>query len=601
MRRPHSRRGQTAVIGFVLVFGILMLLLVTLQTTAVPAWNQGAEFEHSQQVRDDFDGLREGTLQTAATGRITSQPVQLGTRYPRRPFLLNPVDPSGRIRTTDPGTVRLENLTASGETGDYWTASGNRTRTFETRHVSYRPNYNEYRNAPTTVLEHGVLYDRRGDRSLPLTDATVVDGRRITLVTVDGSLSESGTSAESVTVEPVSAPQQVTSVTGNGTVRIQLPTRLDEETWTELLADEFVTEGGNVYDNVTVTPGDPYDTVTISLRGNQSYDLRLAKVRVGSGTGEPGPHYITTESPTRIQAPVGSAERVTFEVRDRYNNPVSGVTVDADVSSGPGALDTPTVTTDENGHAAFRYTTETTGTASINATFGESPGALEKASVTVEGTTASGGTDTTGPQIIDIGTNQTTANNQTLPEDAVLTLIANVSDFARGGTDIYAAEWTRRAPDGTTGPTTALTPADGAFDTVDETVLDTGIQTKSWAAGEHVLSVRAQDANGNWGLVENLSVRVPATEYAINSVNATASGGGNNINVTFDVSTSDSNAEVRVQSFKNGTAKQGGTTVSVGSQPQTVTIKGQNQADSIRISLLDSAETVQATRTIPFP
>ncbi|WP_302080043.1 Ig-like domain-containing protein [Salinibaculum rarum] len=600
MRRPQTPRGQTAVIGFILVFGILMLLLVTLQTTAVPAWNQGAEFEHSQQVRDDLGELREGTLQAATTGRITSTSVQLGTRYPRRPFLLNPVDPSGEIQTTDTGIVEIENLTASGETGDYWTPSGNRS--FQTRHISYQPSYNEYDNAPTTVLEHGVLYDRHGDRSLPLTGTTIVDGRRITLVTVNGTFSESGTRAESVTVEPVSAPQQVTTLEGNGTVRIRLPTRLDEETWTELLADEFVAEGGNVYDNVTVTPGGTYDTVTISLRGDQTYDLRLAKVRVGDGTGQPGPHYITTESPAQVRAPVGSAERVTFEVRDRYNNPVSGVPVTA-AASGPGTLETSTATTDEDGHATFRYTASSSGEGTVEATFDpDATGKLETASITVDGTTAiSSGGDSIGPQVIDIKTNQTTADDPTLPQEAAFTLTANVSDFARGGLPIHAVEWTRTAPDGTVSQPRYFDPADGAFDTVNETAIDTGIQTESWAAGEHVLSVRAQDTNGNWGPVKNVTVRVPGVEYTINSVDANASGGGNNIDVTFDISTTDSGAKVWVQSFENGTATKNEDTVDADIDPPVVTIKGENQADSIRISLLDSDGDVRATRTIQYP
>jgi hypothetical protein len=587
----------------VLVFGILMLLLVTLQTTAVPAWNQGAEFEHSQQVRDDLGELREGTLQAATTGRITSTSVQLGTRYPRRPFLLNPVDPSGEIQTTDTGIVEIENLTASGETGDYWTSSGNRF--FQTRHISYQPSYNEYDNAPTTVLEHGVLYDRYGDRSLPLTGTTIVDGRRITLVTVNGTFSESGTRAESVTVEPVSAPQQVTTLAGNGTVRIRLPTRLDEETWTELLADEFVAEGGNVYDNVTVTPGDPYNTVRISLRGDQTYDLRLAKVRVGSGTGEPGPHYITTESPTRSRAPVGSAERVTFEVRDRYNNPVSGVPVNADIGSGTGTLDESTATTDEDGHATFRYTASSSGEGTVEATFGpDAPGKLETATITVDGTTAiSGGGDGIGPQVIENETNRTTADDRTLPQEAAFTLTANVSDFARGGLPIHAVEWTRTAPDGTVSQPRDFDPADGAFDTVNETAIDTGIKTGSWAAGEHVLSVRAQDTNGNWGPVENVTVRVPGTEYTINSVNA-AGAGGNSIDVTVDIQTTDPGANVTVQSFRpDGSERASTGPVPVSeTQPQIIQVGGSNnQVDEILVTLSDSSGTTQATQSIRYP
>ncbi|WP_284009250.1 DUF7289 family protein [Haloarcula pelagica] len=233
-------RGQSAVIGFVLMFGLLILLMSVLQVSAVPAWNQGEEFAHSQQVRSELELLRDDVTTAAATGRVTSESVTLGLRYPRRPFLLNPADPAGRLNTTTPGAVELENLTASGETGDYW-AGG--TQRFETRHLVYRPQYNEYDNAPTTVLENSVLYDRYGERARPLTSERVVAGRRITLVMLNGSLSRSATTATDIELTPVSAPEQVTSVEGDGPVRLRLPTRLDREAWNELLRDEFVRNG----------------------------------------------------------------------------------------------------------------------------------------------------------------------------------------------------------------------------------------------------------------------------------------------------------------------------------------------------------------------
>jgi hypothetical protein len=540
-------RGQTAVIGFILVFGILMLLLVTLQTTAVPAWNQGEEFEHSQQVRDELETVRANIFQTASTGRLTSKSVQLGTRYPRRPFLLNPADPSGRIQTTDRGTIELTNVIASGETGDYWTTAGNRTRQFRTRQLSYRPDYNEFGNAPTTIYENGVLYDRRGSRTRTLTGTPLVDGQRITLVTLTGNLSESGTTARDVTVEPVSAPQQVTSVTGDGPVRIHLPTRLDEEAWTELLAEEFVAEGGHVYDNVSVTPGTPYDTVTISLEGNASYDLRMGRVRIGSGTGQPGPHYITLDSPAQTSVPVGETERVTVEVRDRYNNPVSGVAVAATDVTGSSPF-SETATTDENGHATFQYTPSSPGSATIQATFGDAPGTLETANVTVTATAPSGGgADDTGPVV----TIQSLSNGTTVTQGDNLNLNVTASDFGYGGLDIYAIEWwsNRSNPGGEPENGTKL---DGSFDRVDENVV-TGLNTSTWTPGIHMISVQAQDSNGNWGQVKTRQIEVttldttaPSFSYA-NASAGSLSGGNDANSVTVQAQTSDDTAVDRVE------------------------------------------------------
>lgn len=515
MRRPRRKpgdRAQTAVIGFALMFGLLVLLLTILQATAVPVWNQGAEFDHNQQVRDDLGRLHDDLLRSAATGRVRSTAVRLGTRYPRRPFLLNPADPSGRLRTTEPGTIRLENLVAGGEAGHYWTGA---TRTFSTRHLRYRPDYNEYDNAPTTVYENGVLYDRYGpDRTYSLTAASLVDGRDITLVTLSGSLSASGVRSESVTVQPVSAPQQVTAVEGTGPVRIRLPTQLDEEAWTDLLADEFVGNGGHVYDNVTVAAGDPYDTVTITLEGNQSYDLRMARVRVGSGTGDLGPHYLVPASATETRVPVGSSELVTVEVRDRYNNPVSGESVDAAVD-GPGAVEPVEATTDEDGHAVFRYTATDAGTATVRASFGTSPGANETATVAVQAVaTESGGGDDTPPAVTAIDTNATTAADRTVQRGTVLTLSATASDYERGGSDVYRVTWqsNRTAPGGPFPMVPAGT--DSEFDAVVEDVVATGVDTADWEPGWHEITVAATDGNGNTG----------TGTYAVRVVGANAPG-----------------------------------------------------------------------------
>ncbi len=211
------------------------------------------------------------------------------------------------------------------------------------------------------------------------------------------------------------------SIRPNGPVGIRLPTRLDEETWTDLLADEFGSEGGHVYDNVTVSPGDPYDTVTISPEGNASHDLRLGRVRVGEGTGQPGPHHITVDSPARASVPVGPPERVTVGVRDRYNNPVSGVTVNASIVNGPGTVPV-TATTDEDGHATFPHITAVPETATVNATFGSAPGGLETATVTVEAVASGGGVgDATGPLVTDVDTSATATSGQTSPAGRCLT------------------------------------------------------------------------------------------------------------------------------------------------------------------------------------
>ncbi|WP_277543251.1 DUF7289 family protein [Haloarcula laminariae] len=598
-------RGQSAVVGFVLLFALVILLMTILQVSAVPSWNQGEEFDHSQRVQNDLELLRDDVRTAAATGRVTSESVRLGLRYPRRPFLLNPTDPSGTIETTQPGTVRVTNLTASGESGDYWTGDD---RTFTSRHVVYRPDYNEYDNGPTTVLENSVLYDRFGNRTLPATEEQLINGRRITLVTVNGSLSRSATGSADIAVEPVSAPEQVTSVESEGPVRLQLPTQLDESAWRALLADELVANGGHVYDNITVTDGDPHDTVTITLEGDRSYDLRMARVRLGSGSAEASPHYITTESAAE-PAP-GGARRLVFEVRDRYNNPVSGVTVDAAVDGGAGTVTPVDRTTDENGHAVFRYDAAEGGAATVEATFGDEPGALETATITVDAA-AGTGADGTGPAVTSVSTNR----GASVVRGAELDLTASASDFQRGGTDIYAVEWwsDRAPPGGGPGSGNALDPVDGEYDAVDETA-SAVVDTSDWAVGTHTISVRARDGNGNWGPTETYELRVtdpadppaagsfdvgitsadsPVTSGDTASVTATVTNNGEGSatqTVTLDVDGQDNPVNTRTLTLASGES----TTITLAWQtrnnahsnsPYTATVNSDDDSDTAEITV----------------
>jgi len=371
-------KSQSTIIGFVMVFGIVVMFMLVLQTTAVPSWNQGVEFSHNERVQGEFELLRDDIFRTASTGATGSESLSLGTQYPVRPFLLNPANPSGRIRTTDTRSVTITNAVATGETGDYWNGS---TREFDDRALVYRPDYNEYESAPTTVLENTVLYNSVPGRGVPVTGVTLVSGRRINLVTLAGDLSRSGQRPYSVELRPLSAPQQVTTVRSDGPLVLTTQTQLSEETWQELLADQRVDAGGFVTD-VSVTPGDP-GTLQVTLAAGESYDLRMAHVGVGSGLDAPGAHYITTESQSDLQLTAGASERIVFEVRDRYNNPVSGVEVNGTLS-GPGSLMPVDDVTDSAGHAVFRYEAVGSGTATVTATFGPALGPMETANVTVE-------------------------------------------------------------------------------------------------------------------------------------------------------------------------------------------------------------------------
>jgi hypothetical protein len=385
-------RGQSAVIGFALLFGILLLTLVTVQTFAVPTWNQGLEFQHNQRAQEDVQRLGDAVSEVAASGRPTTRTVALGTRYPTRPFLLNPADPTGTLRTSEPGEIRIENATALGETGHYWNG---KPRTFSTRHLVFDPGYNEYRSAPTTVMESAVVLNRFEGGSSALSGTTLISGRDISLTALDGRFSRGSSEAATVSLEPLSAPAETVSVESATPITLSLPTTATESTWRDLLADERSGEGGYVT-NVSVRPDTPHDRLVVTLAANTTYDLRLGQVGVGTNTTDPGPRYITRTGLQETTILDGTDTLLTAEVRDRFDNPVSGEQVATDVVDGPGRAELVRGRTDEDGQAVVRYVADGPGTATVEVTYGADPGIAQTVNYTVRVVSPVGGGDGSG-------------------------------------------------------------------------------------------------------------------------------------------------------------------------------------------------------------
>jgi MYXO-CTERM domain-containing protein len=282
--------------------------------------------------------------------------VQLGTRYPTRVIAVNPGPPSGSLRTegtSDPGVAfEVANAEATGETGDFW--NGTYTPQYSTGGLVYQPNYNLYGGAPNTSVENSVVANRFPSGTVALAGQTVVEGRQITLVAVNGSLDRASAGATSVDVRPVSSSTTTVSVSDDGSpITIRVPTQLIESTWGALLEDELNENGGNVVD-YDVDPAT--DVLTIELQTGVDYTLRLAKAGVGTRVGGTDPAYMTDVSGDGTAVSEGGTQQLVLEVRDKFNNPVSGVTVDAEVDAAdPGSLIAETATTGADGQVTFTY------------------------------------------------------------------------------------------------------------------------------------------------------------------------------------------------------------------------------------------------------
>jgi len=354
-------RGQSIQIGAVLLFAALILLLSLYQATIVPQQNEQIEFDHSQQVQGELLDLRNAVTSMFGEAARQSVSVTLGTTYPPRFLAVNPPPVSGQLRTveTADGDVAfgITNATAiDGETDDFW--NGTR-RDYNTGGMVYRPNYNEYGQPPSTVYENSVLYDDFSFEGSTITrsEQALVDGSTITLVALNGSVRESSSGARSVDVRPVSASTTTVSVTNadpDSNVTVRVPTQLSESAWEDLLAEEFVEEGGNVTDVRTnpIAGLSDYRMLVIDLVPG-TYELQMAKAGVGTRVTDTGSAYLTEISGNGTTVSEGSTGQFVVEVRDEYNNPVSGVTVEA-ATDGVGSVSAARETGDD-GRAVFTY------------------------------------------------------------------------------------------------------------------------------------------------------------------------------------------------------------------------------------------------------
>lgn len=371
--RPRGHgRGQSEVLGSILIFALVISLLATIQVTGIPASNEQVELDHNLRVQEDMQDLSGSVLEVATRGSETAISFEFGTRYRSHLLFLNPPPAYGSLQTAPVGQIVVENATADGQTSDY--LNGN-THAFETNALEYRPIYNRYRNAPTTVYEYPTLSNRfkRGEQLL--NEVRLVDGRRITLVMVSGNLSTQRLSTGPVDIVPMSAPAQPVAVTNAsaGPLTIRLPTRLSNATWRAALAEEYVSNGGYIVDQRYDAAAEGPSTLTLRLAAGESYRLRMARVGLNTAAAAEAPRYLVDVTGNNTFVRKGAQQQVVVEVRDRYNNPVSGIPVVANTTNltdgtitAVSPLGSPTrAVSDEAGRARFIYQAPSTGVAGI--------------------------------------------------------------------------------------------------------------------------------------------------------------------------------------------------------------------------------------------
>ncbi len=494
-------RSQAIQVGAVLLFGILIIALAFYQAVVVPDQNERVEFEHSQEVQKQLMDLRSSAVSMPGTTSTRSVTVDLGVRYPPRTIFTNPGPASGTIRTTgttnDHINFTIDNAVVDNEDiGDFWNGT---TQQYNTGGIEYRPGYRLLNTAPTTRYEHSVLYNDFGEnRTLSLTDQAIIDGDRLTFVALNGSFSEQRTGSFAVDFKPKSTNTRTIEIESNNNdpITLSIPTQMNRSEWEHVFEDEE--NVGNI--TTEAIAGSDFTMLEVPLE-DTTYKLELAKVGTGTGTQGTDPAYIMKKGDRERTVTEGTIHSFTVEVRDKFNNPVSGVEVKSDLNVSGTPTPQETNRTGDDGQVTFEYDTSELAmsegdTENINATFyfgnGTEPKKTQFDLRVVKPADGGDGDPVKGPDVLEAEAPEEVTRGENF------TLHTNVSsvgseDTLRSGTPIqnvsYEVFFENSKHDGNYN---SFNP--DVSNRTKETNFD--VNTTEWDIVEHTINVSAKDASG---------------------------------------------------------------------------------------------------------
>lgn len=273
-----DERGQSIQLGAVLLFGFLVLALVGYQTVIVPQQNSDVEFNHYQDVLNDFKEAETAFSNAAASGEQRSQTIKLGTRYPARIIAMNPPPVSGTVSSSLQGNISFPNVsdTIDGDSDEFSVdvCGQNTTNTFE-----YEPGYNELSDTGTLIFEHRVVYRQFEDGSEVIDHVSpFIQGETISMVVLADPPKSNGVGVNKWTFVPGETGGITLSPSEYGNMTVEFPSKLSRAKWNETLS-------GN--ENV-LGVGKTGDTVLVDLKNSKDYTIRCTAVGIGEApTSEP--------------------------------------------------------------------------------------------------------------------------------------------------------------------------------------------------------------------------------------------------------------------------------------------------------------------------
>ena len=156
------------VLGFVLVFAIIVAVIGIIQTLFVPTWIKSVEAKHYFSLKSKFEELVEKAVD-AANGGISIASFDLTLNYPRYPFLLTPAATSSSITVKKIGIINISSQLLSNPIQ------------FDLLSIEFEPSYN-YLDVEKEIMILGDYFTKEGKI---IGESILYDGNNVYLVIIN--------------------------------------------------------------------------------------------------------------------------------------------------------------------------------------------------------------------------------------------------------------------------------------------------------------------------------------------------------------------------------------------------------------------------------
>jgi len=229
-----DERAQSTLVGFILLFGILVIAFSSYQAVVVPNQNGEVEFNHFQDIQNDFTEFRSTLVNSVGSNEERAATFRLGTQYPARLLALNPPPVSGQLETIDDGNRKVVVNSTDGE-NIATDVCGTDTPT--TNSLRYTPSYNEF-GSPRSVSYENRFVARE------FRDGNVYDEQRliressneINLLLLNGSVSRA--SQESYSFD-INASRRNRTTEAKAVSNIIIPSQYSADEWEGTILEDM--------------------------------------------------------------------------------------------------------------------------------------------------------------------------------------------------------------------------------------------------------------------------------------------------------------------------------------------------------------------------